>query len=226
MSKPLVSRPKLKGGHESDHFQTPDYATKSIVPFLRAAGVRTIWECAAGRGIMARCFEREGFEVIATDILTGYDFFQTPITHNFDAIVTNIPFSLKVEFFKRAYQIGKPFAFLNPITIEGQLCRMFARYGMQEITPIQRIHYLTPEQLKSGLDYYWRCSNMNCKQVYRIAESPKACLECDDNRFEKRKYVSQIKTVWHTHGLSLLSDRVYIDLTDDGYPDQGDWRIK
>ena len=58
-----------------------------------------------------KVFKENGFEVIYGHINTGQDFFDTN-TPECDYIISNPPYSVKGEVFKRLYNIGKPFAML------------------------------------------------------------------------------------------------------------------
>ncbi len=99
-----------------DHFDTPAYAVKSLIPFLNKNW--RIWECTDtyGRSGITKGLREAGFEVEATN----FDFLNTNIG-GFDCIVTNPPFNRKTEFIAKCYSYGKPFALLLPLTaLEGQ----------------------------------------------------------------------------------------------------------
>jgi hypothetical protein len=132
-----------------DDWQSPPEAINGLVPFLRRRfnGEPIIWECASGEGLLADSLNKEGFNVISTDIHRGEDFLKTLPNRDFDLIVTNPPYSLKDQFLSRAYQIGKPFAFLLPLTtLEGKTRqRLFARYGIELVIPQKRINFLMPD---------------------------------------------------------------------------------
>jgi len=53
---------------------------------------------------------------------------------------------------ERAYELGKPFAFLMPLTaLEGiKRGEMYKRYGLQLIIPNRRIDFITPNGGKSS----------------------------------------------------------------------------
>jgi len=71
---------------------------------------------------------------------------------SFDLIVTNPPFSLKGEFLERAYLLGKPFAFLLPLTTFEGLKRqaLFRRYGLEVVLFDRRINFETPSGRGGG----------------------------------------------------------------------------
>jgi len=62
-----------------------------------------------GGGSFVRFLEAKGFKIVSFK-----NFFED--NKECDIIITNPPYSLKEEFFKRAYELGKPFAFLMPLT--------------------------------------------------------------------------------------------------------------
>jgi hypothetical protein len=144
----MMMPPKRR--YYSDDFQTPAIAVKLLIPFLKKEW--TIWECAQGKGNIVRYLKENGFKVIGTDILTGFDFLTQEPNFNFDCIVTNPPYSLKDEFLARAYSFNKPFAFLMPITaLEGKRRQeLYKKYGLQLIIPNKRINFETPSGKGSG----------------------------------------------------------------------------
>lgn len=145
--KPKRTQPKdARKEQRRDLFQTPDYATDLIVPYLRGV----IWECAAGQGYMQRRLISHGFSVIGTDIQDGFNFLAEKQPAGFDMIVTNPPYSLKEEFFKRCMSYGKPFALLIPADLCAWILREMDR-GAQWLVPTRRIDYITPSG-KQGKD--------------------------------------------------------------------------
>ena len=143
--------PPLKQGM-SDYFNTPKYALDILIPCIKKEW--RIWECACGTGNLVNKLIKDGFQVIGTDINIGYNFLECPdnITTDFDCIITNPPYSLKDEFIKRCYELGKPFALLMPLTaLEGQKRQaLYKKYGIQLIIPNRRINFETPSGKGTG----------------------------------------------------------------------------
>ena len=133
----------------ADNFQTPEKALRPLIPYLKKDWV--IWECAKGTGNLVNGFEKLGFKVIGTDITKGFDFLEYE-PHNYDCIITNPPFSLKQKFLERAYRLGKPFAFLLPLTTFETKKRqvLFKKYGLEVIFFDKRINFETPSGNGSG----------------------------------------------------------------------------
>ena len=136
-----------------DNCQTPAYALDPLVPYLKAANIHTIWECASGEGYMVQALEDSGFGVIATDIKmdeVAYDFFNIE-AHNIedvDAIVTNPPYSIKYEWTERCYELGKPWALLMPVEFLGTVHGgdLFDEHGVQVIMMRPRINFKMPNK--------------------------------------------------------------------------------
>lgn len=130
-----------------DCCQTPPYAVDPLLPFLPRSKSVVIWEPAAGEGYIVRKLESEGFKVVASDILTGQNFFKWQPSY-FDIIVTNPPYSDKYFWLERCYQLGKPFAMILPVeTIGvGKAQKLFSRYGVEVIWLSSRVGFKMPSQ--------------------------------------------------------------------------------
>lgn len=141
-------KPPLKGLSYSDDFQTPAVALRPLLGFLRKNW--TIWECAAGRGNLVKGLESEGLKVIATDILTGYDFLKWQ-PDEYDCIVTNPPYSLKERFLYRCYDLKKPFALLLPLTAleTAKRQKLYQKHGLELILFDKRIDFEVPSGKES-----------------------------------------------------------------------------
>ena len=157
-----------------DDFQTPKEALDPLLPYLKKDWL--IWECACGKGNLYTGLNNKGFNVIATDILQGVDFL-TYAPDKFDCIITNPPFSIKQEFLKRCYELGKPFALLLPLTTFETLKRqrLFKKYGLQVIFFDKRINFETPSGNGSGSWFAtaWFTNWLNLPNVFEFVEMPK-----------------------------------------------------
>lgn len=154
----------------ADDFQTPSIALNPLVPFLSNKWI--IWECAEGKGNLTRELDARGYKVIGTDILSGFDFLKwTP--DDYDCIITNPPYSLKQKFLARAYHLGKPFAFLLPLTTFETAKRQyyFKKYGLEVILFDKRINFVTPSGKGSGAWFAvaWFTNWLNIGQTLTFA---------------------------------------------------------
>jgi len=104
-----------------DDIDTPDSATRYLLPALRHLGEPIIWESAPPRdrtSTLVMTLRSYGFRTIE---YRGEDYFGDELrtrTH-YDVQVTNPPYSLKQQWVARAMELGKPWALLLPITALG-----------------------------------------------------------------------------------------------------------
>ena len=151
--KLMTKIPSKKGS--SNDFQTPAFAIDPLLPYIKKEWM--IWECACGKGNLIKAFISKGYKVFGTDIINGVDFVNSNNTlfldnRNFDCIITNPPYSLKNEFLETAYEIGKPFAFLLPLTTLESKKRqsLFKKYGLEVILFNKRINFEIPSGKGKG----------------------------------------------------------------------------
>ena len=96
--------------NKNDEYYTPSYAVYPIMKYLKEGS--TIW-CPFDKeeSNFVQVLTKEGFKVIYGHIETGQDFFKVDVP-KCDYIISNPPYSLKGEVFKRSIEIGKPYAML------------------------------------------------------------------------------------------------------------------
>ena len=102
----------LYSGGNNDECYTPDYAVKPILEYIPKDV--TVWcpfdtEESQFVKLIGERIGKENVEYSHLD--NGEDFFQYQPKH-WDIIVSNPPFSNKKKFFKRALDLGKPFALI------------------------------------------------------------------------------------------------------------------
>lgn len=141
MKKPMQVTMQLP---KFDSLYTP---LRAVAPLLRHVNLKPdslIWECCdPGISNISEALRSCGFDVVSTDIETGFDFLEDKPDFSFDAIITNPPYSLKDEFLERCYAYGKPFALLLPITsLEGiRRSRLFRTHGVSVIVLDKRMDF-------------------------------------------------------------------------------------
>ena len=95
----------------NDEFYTPLYAIKPIAKYLPPPPEKIWCPFDTDDSLFVKYFREQGYDVIATHIQTGTDFFTAPVPEC-DYIISNPPYSVKGKVFDRLFQIGKPFAML------------------------------------------------------------------------------------------------------------------
>lgn len=146
-------KPPLRVGSPDD-FQTPAEALNPLYPYLPKHWC--IWECAQGKGNLVNALTGGGYKVIGSDILIQKDFLNWKPDESFDVIITNPPFKYKQQFLERAYELGKPFAFLLPLTTFETPKRqeLFTKYGLEVIMFDKRINFETPNQVLKSSSWF------------------------------------------------------------------------
>lgn len=149
------SKKNRKAGGQ-DKCQTPPYAITPLLPYLPKESV--IWEPACGEGNIVSALTRQGYSVVGSDIESGHDFRYWQPDH-FDIIITNPPYSqpLKNEFFARAYQLGKTFAFLVKADTTGTKgWQVYAKeFGYEQMHLDERIDFKMPNKGWGGKGADW-----------------------------------------------------------------------
>lgn len=135
-----------------DTFQTPNYATEMLVPFIPAK-VNKIWEPACGQNKIVNKLREYGYSVIDTDLASDipFNFLTNNMTFlaGLDAIITNPPFSLKRKFYERCREYKVPFALLIPADYSGWIIKA-VQDGVEKIIPTRRIDYITPSNKQNS----------------------------------------------------------------------------
>lgn len=142
---------------KNDELYTPIEAVRPLSPYIPVTW--TIWEPTdPGNSKIAEFFRSRTNKVISAHISRGQDFFTYLPDEDFDVIITNPPYSLKDRFLERAYEIGKPFCFLLPITtLEGvKRGRLFRKYGIQILVIDRRVSF-PPNNKPHFVNTSWFC---------------------------------------------------------------------
>ena len=97
---------------DGDEVYTPYYAVDPILEFVPKDKI--IW-CPFDEEWSAfyQTFKRGGYNVVRSSLSEGQDFFQYE-PKEWDIMISNPPFSKKVQVMKRAFELGKPFALILP----------------------------------------------------------------------------------------------------------------
>lgn len=159
MTKPRKPQSETPNAVQNrDLFQTPNYATRLLIPFI-PKNIKYIWECAAGHGKIVTCLRDAGYSVYANDIQKELENvnqgnFLTDFTTKENllpsmAIITNPPYSLKRKFFEKCIEYDLPFALLISGDYSLWTIDAVRKYNCEKIIPDHRIDFITPSG-KSG----------------------------------------------------------------------------
>lgn len=145
-----------------DLFQTPNYATDLLIPYI-PKNVRYVWECAAGDFKIIKRLAYKGISSLGTDLngtiaYPPFNFIEDNLddlkerfhfSFQPDCIITNPPFSLKRKFYEKCLEYNVPFALLIPADYSGWIINAI-KNGAEKIIPTRRIDYITPSGLSGA----------------------------------------------------------------------------
>ncbi len=95
----------------NDELYTPRVLVEPIIKFIPKGA--TVW-CPfdTDKSEFVLILKEHGFKVIHSHIWEGKDFLTYEPDEHYDCIVSNPPFSIKLEVFQRLFELNKPFAVL------------------------------------------------------------------------------------------------------------------
>lgn len=102
--------------NEKDEYYTPKILVEPIIKYLKPKS--TIW-CPfdTENSEFVILLKENGFNVIYSHIWYGQDFFNYEPNVEYDYIISNPPFTRKLDVLKRLYQLNKPFAMIMGLPI-------------------------------------------------------------------------------------------------------------
>ena len=100
----------IVAGSKNDEFYTPLYAIEPLLKYIKPNS--NIW-CPfdTDESLFVKTFKQLGHSVINTHLANNQDFFNIDCP-SCNYIISNPPYSLKYEVFKKLFELGKPFAML------------------------------------------------------------------------------------------------------------------
>lgn len=99
-----------------DEYYTPRMMVEPIIQYIPIGS--TIWcpfDTEESQFVIT--FKEKGFKVIYSHIWNGQDFFEYEPEEHYDYIISNPPFSRKLEVLDRLYKLNKPFAMILGLPI-------------------------------------------------------------------------------------------------------------
>jgi len=148
------------GGRVNDIWQSPDGVLDPVYKYIEP--FKFIWEpCSLPDGAISKYLKKKKHNVKTSDILEGeeYDYNTYFPRGKVELIVSNPPFSKKVEFLQRLFEIGLPFVVLLPVRVleTNAAKKLFHDYGHVSIfIPWNRVEYMKTNG-ESGKCFFHSC---------------------------------------------------------------------
>jgi len=153
-----------KNNIDADEMYTPFYCVEPILKYIDKS--MTIW-CPFDKEWSAyvKLLKENGNKVIYTHIDDGKDFFKFE-PDEYDAIISNPPFSKKDRVLKRLYQLDKPFAVLLPMnSLQGITRYEYFKNGIQLLAFDQRVGFHNVDNLEKPVEGTPFASAYFCRNI-------------------------------------------------------------
>lgn len=155
----------------TDEWYTPAEAVELIVPYLKSREYNKIL-CPFDKeqSQFVRVLMAHGFEVTYGHIETGQDFFDIDNLQDYDAIVSNPPFSKRQKILERLFDSGVPFAMImnfNGLFDSKSRWVLFKDNRFELLIPLGRIHFFNEncENNSPNFQSIYVCKGMSDKQI-------------------------------------------------------------
>lgn len=162
----------------TDEWYTPAEAVELIVPYLKRRGYHKIL-CPFDKeqSEFVRVLKAHGFEVAYGHIETGQDFFDVENLSDYDAVVSNPPFSKRQKILERLFESGVPFALIlnfNGLFDSKSRWKLFKDNRFELLVPLGRIHFFNEncEVNSPNFQSIYVCKGM-CNRQIEFVEPPK-----------------------------------------------------
>lgn len=155
----------------TDEWYTPIEAVEIIVPYLVNRQYKNIL-CPFDNdeSNFVKVLRESGFNVTNGDIETGQDFFLRNDLQNYDAIVSNPPFSKRQAILEVLFQSDVPFAMIidfNGLFDSKQRWELFKKNRFELIVPLGRIRFFNEgcKGKSPNFQSVYVCKDMCDKQI-------------------------------------------------------------
>jgi hypothetical protein len=155
----------------TDEWFTRESSVGLIVPYLRVNGYKKILcpfdkDDSAFVQVLRMC----GFEVTHRHIDDGADFFDTDDFEEFDAVVSNPPFSKRQKILEKLFEVGIPFALImnfNGLFDSKRRWELFRNNKFELLVPEGRMKFKNGEGVGNSPNFQsiYVCSQMLKNQI-------------------------------------------------------------
>jgi len=155
----------LTTGEKCDNYETPQLAFEMLLPYIDTSNI--IYDPFYCNGLAKEYLNNIGYKNV---IHNDEDFYINWSKYEFDIIITNPPYSNKVQVFKELYEIDKPFSVLVPVSTISKLFlkKIFGKDldKIQLIIPPRRIHFIKNgvQSNRNWFDTVFLCYKLNLEK--------------------------------------------------------------
>lgn len=164
----------------TDEWYTTEKNVELIVPYLQKNGYKKIL-CPFDKSEsnFVKVLKAKGFDVTYSHIEDGKDFFELDSLNEFDAVVSNPPFSKRDMIFSKLFESNVPFALImnmNGLFDSKIRWELFRKNKFEIIVPQGRMKFFNNER---GLED--KANSPNFQSIYICKGMAKKQIEFFDN---------------------------------------------
>ena len=155
----------------TDEWYTTEGSVEMIVPFLKRGGYKRIL-CPFDKpeSNFNKVLKNHGFDVTCSHIETGTDFFLIDNLTDYDAIVSNPPFSKRQKILEKLFRSNVPFAMImnfNGLFDSKARWELFKQNKFELLVPLGRMHFFNEDCKGNSPNFQsiWVCKGMCDKQI-------------------------------------------------------------
>jgi hypothetical protein len=155
----------------TDEWYTTEESVKLIIPSLRMRGYKRIL-CPFDKpeSNFVKVLTEQGFDVTYGHIETGQDFFDIQDFSEFDAVVSNPPFSKRQAILEKLFNAGVPFAMIlnfNGLFDSKARWKLFKYNQFELLIPLGRMRFFNEDGVGNSPNFQsiYVCKNMLPQQI-------------------------------------------------------------
>ena len=155
----------------TDEWYTTEECVRVIVPYLNKRGFKKIL-CPFDKedSNFVKVLRENGFLITYSHIETGNDFFEIQNLRDYDAVVSNPPFSKRQKILARLFDAGVPFAMIlnsNGLFDSKARWELFKKNNFEIIVPKGRMKFFNGECIGNSPNFQsvYVCSGIADKQI-------------------------------------------------------------
>lgn len=155
----------------TDEWYTTEESVRLIIPFLNKGGYkRILCPFDKSESNFVKVLTDNGFDVTYSHIETGTDFFDINNLNDYDAIVSNPPFSKRQAILEKLFAANVPFAMIlnfNGLFDSKTRWNLFKNNTFELLVPLGRMHFFNEncEGNSPNFQSVYVCKNMLPKQI-------------------------------------------------------------
>ena len=154
----------------TDEWYTTEESVRMIIPYLYGRYKKILCPFDKKESNFNKVLSKHGFDVTYSHIDTGTDFFEIDNLKDYDAIVSNPPFSKREKILEKLFESDVPFAIImnfNGLFDKKSRWELFKRNEFELLVPLGRMHFFNDNGFHNSPSFQsiWVCKGICDKQI-------------------------------------------------------------